>query len=146
MSNQPNPAVKSGLLSVVFALVALVSACESVDSGGGGGSEEQNDTPRVVKAGAPFMHDNFKAKKGWKVVKEKFTNAPNIKKLKVTNVGGDQRIAQLTFRFYKGTEVLAEVECSSNEMQKGETSALDCFSTSDKFPKGYKKIKVADMW
>jgi hypothetical protein len=124
--------------------VGLLSACEEVDSGGG--SEKQNDTPAVVKAGAAFEHDNFKAKKGWRVVKDKFVKSPNIKKLKVTNAGGDQRIAELTFRFYKGTEVLAEVDCISNEMQKGEASALACFSTSNKFPKRYKTIKVSDMW
>ena len=130
-------------LAAVLSTVAL-AGCEDISSSAG--SESANDTPAVVKAGKPFDHDNFKVKPGWKVVKEAYVNTPTIKNLKVTNTGGPKRTAQLTFRFYKGKNVLAEVECSSNEMQKGETSALDCFSTSNHFPKGYKTVKVADMW
>lgn len=130
-------------LAVLLSAVTL-SGCEELDAATS--SEKQNDTPTVVQAGKAFAHDKFKVKPGWKVVKEQYVHSPTIKALKVTNTGGDKRIAQLTFRFYKGKNVLAEVECSSNEMQKGETSALDCFSTSDHFPKGYKTIKVADMW
>ena len=108
--------------------------------------EKANDTPSSIKEGAAFTHDDFAAGKGWKVFKEKLINTPGIKNLKVTNKGGDQRTALLTFRFYKKKDVLAEVECSSNEMQKGETSPLECFSTSEKFPIGYDAIKVSDAF
>ncbi len=109
--------------------------------------EEANDTPAVVKAGKGFTHDNFKAAPGWRVIKEDFTDSPNIKNLRVTNVSQEgQRTALLTFRFYKKSEVLAEVECSTNEMQAGESSRMECFSTSTSFPTGYKTIKVSDAF
>ena len=131
-------------LAGAVALTAIsLSACDMAESLE---EEQANDTPSQVKAGAAFTHDDFKASKGWKVVKEKYLNTPSIKGLKITNNGDDGRTALLTFRFYKGKNVLAEVECSSNEMQKGEVSKLDCFSTSENFPKGYDTIKVSDMW
>lgn len=67
---------------------------------------------------------------------------------RVTNASDDDtsRTALLTFTFYKGSENLAEVECSSNELQAGESSKMDCFSTDSEFPTGYKTIKVADAF
>ena len=52
----------------------------------------------------------------------------------------------LTFRLYSGKDVVSEIECSSNEMQKGEKSMLDCYSFDSKKLKPWDQIKVADMW
>ena len=108
-------------------------------------AETKNDTPTVVKEGAPFTHDNFKVKPGWKLTKDQFGGYAGVKGLTVTNTGGNQRTALFTLRLYKGKSVLAEIECDSNEMQKGEVSKLDCSST-DKLPKSYSAIKIADMF
>lgn len=122
-------------------LLGSLTACDTTSLS----QESKNDTPTVVQAGKPFTHDNFKVAPGWTLAKEGFTGDAVIKGLKVTNTGGDKRTALLTFRLYKGKNVLAEISCDSKEMQKGETSKLDCLST-DKLPKGNYVIKIADMF
>lgn len=106
--------------------------------------EVGNDTPREVFEGKRFVHDDFEAAPGWRVVEEEYSGA-TIENLKVANLGGDRRDAWLTFRFYDGKTVLAEVTCTSNQMQSGETSPMDCYSTED-FPTGYDAIKVSDAF
>lgn len=103
-----------------------------------------NDTPRVVIEGKRFRHDAFEAAPGWRVVEEEYSGA-SIEDLSVTNLGSDRRDALLTFRFYDGRTVLAEVYCSSNQMQSGETSPMDCFS-AEEFPTGYDTVKVSDAF
>ena len=106
--------------------------------------EQANDKPKVVAEGKAFTHDQYDVAAGWKVAKD--FGGVTIKGMKATNTASESRSALLTFRFYKGTENLAEVVCSSNEIAKGESSVLDCISTSSKFPTGYEQIKVADTF
>jgi hypothetical protein len=152
--------VRNVFLGIMLAFIVLVGGCMAVlggaaseidkavkDSESGLSDEQKNDTPTAVQAGKGFTHDQFRAAPGWKVVKEEFTGSPGIENLRVTNVSDKgQRTALLTFRFYKGKDVLAEVSCNTNEMQAGERSKMDCYSTSEEFPTGYKQIKVADAF
>lgn len=114
--------------------------------------ETANDTPTEVTAGEAFEHDGYKIAGGWKVAQEEFGNGLTLENVKVTVAEADEdlpdsgRTALLTFRFYKGNEVLAEVQCSSNEMQVGETSRMDCLSMSSNPAKGYNTIKVSDAF
>jgi hypothetical protein len=107
-------------------------------------AEEANDKPKAVAEGKAFTHDDYQVASGWTVGRD--FGGVTIKGLKVTNNADESRSALLTFRFYKGTENLAEVTCTSNEVAKGETSALDCGSLNSGFPKGYDTIKVADTF
>ena len=111
--------------------------------------EQANDKPLEVSLGKAFTHDGYKVDGGWTLARD-FGNSPTIKGLHVTNTqksdsGSSGRTALLTFRFYKGSENLAEISCNGKELQQGESSTMDCFST-DKFPAGYDTIKVADMF
>jgi len=108
--------------------------------------EAANDAPVEVMEGKPFEHDGYEVAGGWTVVEEKFGGGASIKKMSVTNTLDESRSALLTFRFYKGNENLAEVECTSNQMQAGEVSTLSCFSFDSKFPQSYQDIKVSDAW
>ena len=128
------------------ALLALAgfTGCEGLDEAMN--EEEKNNTPSKVKEGARFTHDDFAVKSGWTVKKDAL-DLVSIEGMKVTNKSKqDRREALLVFRLYKGKDVLAEVTCSSNQMQTGETSPLDCLSGDD-FPKnGYDAIKVSDAF
>lgn len=106
--------------------------------------EEANDKPKPVAAGAAFTHDDFDVAAGWKVAAEQF-GGTTIKGLRVTNNADEARHAQLTFTFVKGQENLGEIECSSNELQPGQSSRMDCFSFDGRI-KGYDEIRVADMF
>jgi len=104
-----------------------------------------NDTPHTVVEGKRFTHDGFVAAAGWRVVDGSYLGA-TIEDLWNTHDGGDRRTALLTFRFYDGKTVLAEVECTSNQMQTGESSPMDCISFDSEFPSGYDSIKVSDAF
>ena len=124
-----------------FALLgtALNEADKAIDE------EEANDTPTEVAEGAAFEHDDFAVADGWSVTRDAAGTA-TIRDLRVTNNEDEARNALLSFRFYKGNENLGEVECTSNELQAGESSRMDCVSFDEEFPTGYETIKVADSW
>ncbi len=112
--------------------------------------EAANDKPKTVTEGKAFEHDGYKVDAGWKVGADEFGYA-EITGVRVTNTQapddfeGSGRSALLTFTFYKGTENLLEVNCTGNELQKGESTTLDC-GALDKLPKDYDTIKVADLF
>lgn len=140
---------------LIFALLFVLGIAGCVALIGGAANEadkaikaeEANDKPTEVAEGAAFTHDDFEVDAGW-VVKKDGLGGVTIENARVTNASDDDtsRTALLTFTFYKGSENLAEVECSSNELQAGESSKMDCFSTDSEFPTGYKTIKVADAF
>jgi hypothetical protein len=115
-------------LTLVLLFVLLVGGCFALLGVGGNQVSKSVDKSTVVTEGKGFTHDGFVVADGWKV-------------------GTDEsgRTALLSFSFYDGKTNLAEVNCTSNELQAGETSKLDCGSTDD-FPTGYKTIKVADLF
>ncbi|WP_377322951.1 hypothetical protein ACFJIY_26145 [Pimelobacter simplex] len=112
--------------------------------------EKKNDTPTEVKEGQAFEHDGYSVAGGWKVGNEQY-GGTTINNMRVTAKEADEdveggRSALLTFRFYKGSDVLLEVTCSSNEMQVGESSKMDCSSLETEPIKGWDTIKVADAF
>lgn len=143
--------VRNVLLILGLLFILMVGGCIALIGGAANEidkavkEEEENDKPRDVSAGKAFEHDGFKVDAGWEVTKEQFGGA-TITKLRVTNDSDEERSAMLSFRFYKGKENLGEIECSSNQLQAGESSKMDCFSLDSEFPTGYKKIRVADSW
>jgi hypothetical protein len=111
--------------------------------------EQANDRPTTVTEGASFDHDGYTVAKGWSVAPEKFGGGATIKRLRVTlndDQGTSGRSALFTFRLYRGNDVLSEIGCSSNEMQEGETSLMDCISMNSKKVIGWDTIKVADAF
>ena len=137
------------ILGVLFVL--MIGGCFALIGGAANEvdkaieAEEANDKPVEVAEGAAFTHDDFDVDEGW-VVKKDPIGGITIESARVTNNSDEARTALLTFTFYKGSENLAEVNCSSNELQAGESSKMDCYSTDSDFPTGYKTIKVADAF
>ena len=146
--------VRNVLLVLVLLFILFVGGCMALIAGAANevdkalDSELANDKPRVVAAGKAFEHDGYAVAAGWRVQPEQFGGA-TIKGMKVTlkdDQGLSGRSALLTFRLYDGKTVVSEIECTSNEMQQGETSAMDCFSLETKKVGDWDTIKVADMW
>ncbi|WP_158648000.1 hypothetical protein [Nocardioides houyundeii] len=160
-SYQPQPppkkkhTLRNVLLLLVLVFVLFIGGCIALVGGAANevakeidksvAAEAENDKPKPVVEGKAFTHDGFNVASGWTVTKDGLGGV-TIEGGKVTNDNEDARSALLTFTFYKGKENLAEVECSSNELQAGESSKLDCVSFDSEFPTGYKTIKVADAF
>jgi hypothetical protein len=153
MPQQPKKkhTVRNVLLAIIGVFILFVGGCFALVGGAANEidkaiqEEEANDKPVAVEEGKAFTHDGFEVTGGWKVANDGLGGA-TIKGLSVTNTADEERTALLSFRFYKGKTNLAEVECSSNQLQADESSSLDCFSTDTKFPKGYNEIRVADSF
>lgn len=142
--------LRNVLLGLTLLFILVIGGCMALLGGAANEidkaikEEEANDKPVEVSEGKAFTHDEFEVEAGWTVARE--AGGVTIKDLRVTNVADEARSALLSFRFYKGNENLAEVECSSNQLQADEVSAMDCFSFDGKFPAGYDTIKVADSF
>lgn len=157
---QPPPkkshTLRNVLLVVLLLGVLFVGGCLALIGGAANevsksidksiAEEAANDKPKDVTEGKAFTHDDYAVDAGWKVEKAEFGGGVTITNARVTNNAEEGRSAWLTFTFYNGKENLAEVSCTSNELQKGESSKLDCSSLSDEPATGYKTIKVADAF
>ncbi len=106
------------------------------------GSGDQ-DNPVVINEGKAFDVREFAYAKGWKIDNSDF--GLSIKNLKVTNNRADKDAALVDIKFWKGTEVLATVSCTSDQIFTGTTVTLTCFS-GDSLPKGYDKITINDTF
>lgn len=153
---QKNHTLRNVLLTLLLLMVLFVGGCfamlglavDSVDKAINDATK--NDKPTTVIEGKRFDHDGFSVASGWKVVPEQFGGA-TIKGMTVTlkddqDTSGGGRSAAFTFRLYKKTLVVTEIECSSNEMQEGESSNMDCFSLDSNRVGEFDTIKVSDMW
>ncbi|WP_121252743.1 hypothetical protein [Nocardioides ferulae] len=105
--------------------------------------------PQQVAEGESFTFDGFEFDEGWRVATDEYDRL-SIKGLRATNVENDDlpgagSSATLTFKLMDGTENLAEISCSSNRLDEGQSSAMDCFS-SDEIPPAYETISVSSSW
>lgn len=114
----------------------------NVDPGTSDGSGDQ-DNPVVIKEGQAFDVRDFAYAKGWKIEDSDF--GLGINNLKVTNNRTDKDSALVDIKFWKGTEVLATISCTSDPIFTGTTVTLNCFS-GDSLPKSYDKITINDTF
>ena len=114
-------------------------------------TEVSRHAPTTVEPGQEFTHDGFRVTGGWKLDKVPGAGLATISDLQVTNEANgafadqDGRSAVLTFRLYFENTVVAEVNCNGRQIQEGESSAMQCFS-SDRLPPNYNRIKVTDIF
>jgi hypothetical protein len=106
------------------------------------GSGDQ-DNPVEVKEGAAFDIRGFSYAKGWKFDDSGF--GVGIESLKVTNNRGEKDSALIDVKLWKGSEVLADVMCTSDPIFPDTTVTLNCISGDD-LPKDYDKITVNDTF
>jgi len=144
----------AGLMAMVMGVIGMITLFTAVDDAVNGidtsvSQETKNDTPAPVKEGAAFTHDGYKVAAGWKVASEQYGGL-TIKHLKVTNVShatdtGDTPM--FTFSLWKGSENLAQIDASGNQLAKGETTKMDAYSDSSrtKVP-AFDTIKVKDAF
>jgi hypothetical protein len=103
-----------------------------------------NETnPVTIVEGKAFDVREFAYAAGWKVTSNDF--GMEVKNLKVTNNRDDRDGAIVEIKFMKGSEVLASIDCTSDQIIPGQTVTLSCFS-GDKKPKGFDRITINDTF
>jgi len=144
-------------LGIVAAFVLLIGGCMALLGGAANEigksikAEEAKDAqpggpdnPLTIKIGEKFSVLDFDYAAGWKVGADALGDV-EVTGLKVTNNRDEKDGAILEIKFLKGSEVLALVDCSTEQIPVGQTTTVDCFS-SDKLPKNYDKVTINDTF
>lgn len=99
--------------------------------------------PVTIVEGKAFDIRKFAYAAGWKVTSNDF--GMELANLKVTNNRDDRDGAFVQIKYMKGSEVLATIDCTSDQILPGQTVTLSCFST-DKKPTGHDRITINDTF
>lgn len=146
--------VRNVLLALVLLFVLFVGGClalvgtaanqvsksiEKSDNALGGPKN-----PMTITVGKAFEVQGFKYAAGWTVSKD-FAGDVNVKGLKVTNGRDHQDSALVEIKFWKGSEVLALADCTTEPVAPKTTTSLSCIS-GDRLPKKYDKVTINDSF
>lgn len=101
------------------------------------------DHPVVVTPGKAFDIRGFAYAPGWRVASD--FGMASIEGLKVTNNRDNKDSALVDFKFWRGSEVLASISCSSDPIAPGTTVTLSCFGTDDT-PATYDRLTIQDTF
>lgn len=116
-----------------------IDEAETSDSEPGG-----PDNPLEITEGEAFSVSGFDYAAGWSIGDDGL-GSPSIDKLKVTNNRDEADTALVEIKFLTGTEVVALVDCTTEEITVGQTTTLDCFS-SDELPSDYDTLTISDTF
>lgn len=124
----------------VFSAAEEVSKSIEAEESESGGRNMAVD----VTEGDAFEVRGFDYAEGWTVEKDVF-GWTAVEGLKVTNNRERPDTALVDLKLMKGSEILATVSCTSDRLQVGQTTTLDCSSTDD-LPDDYDRITINDMF
>lgn len=145
------------MLGFIAALVLLVGGCmaligsaanevdksikaeEAKDAEPGG-----PDNPLTIEPGKKFSVLGFDYAAGWKVGTDEIGDA-EVTGLKVTNNRDEKDGAIVEIKFMKGNEVVALVDCTTEQIAVGQTTSVDCLS-ADELPEDYDRITINDTF
>lgn len=129
-----------GCMAMVAGAANEVSKSIEADANKAGGT----DNPMTIKQGQAFEVDGFKYAAGWKLGNDGLGDL-DVKGLKVTNNRSDKDSALVEIKVWKGTEVVALADCSTDPIDVGTTVKVSCTST-DKLPNNFDKITINDTF
>ncbi|MGJ9422654.1 DUF2510 domain-containing protein [Aeromicrobium sp. CF3.5] len=115
-----------------------IDESESADAEPGG-----PDNPLEITEGEAFSVSGFDYAAGWSIGSE--FELVTLSDLKVTNNRDEADSALIDVRLMQGTEVLAVVNCTTEEIPAGQTTTLDCFS-GDELPSDYDTLTIRDTF
>ena len=132
-----------GCLAVVAfvggAVDEAVEQIEREDSEPGG-----PDNPLDITEGEAFEVSGLEYDPGWMVVGD-FVDDADVEGLKVTNNREDADSAFVEIKLWSGNEVLATVDCITDEIAVGTKVTVDCTSFDD-LPADYDRITINDTF
>ncbi|MFI5693162.1 hypothetical protein ACIA58_15045 [Kribbella sp. NPDC051586] len=104
--------------------------------------QEDKNAPCVVTVGKPFQLGKHTVLSGWKLTSE-YGSASMTGKAR--NTGGETSSMFIELKFLKADEVVIDVQCSTNQLEPGQTQAMSCFS-SDDYTKKYDRVTAEAMF
>lgn len=101
------------------------------------------ENPMDIVEGKAFEVSGFNYQPGWSIKSNEF--GWDIAKLRVENNRKDKDSALVEIKLWKGKEVLALADCTSEPIAPGTITRLSCL-TADEFPEGYDRITINDTF
>lgn len=159
---QPPVAEKSNATKIVLIVIGVlillfVGGCLAVGALVGGAFnevvetiEEENsrpggpENPLEITEGESFEVSGFEYDAGWTVV-EDFVGDADVEGLKVTNNREDADNAFVEIKLWSGNEVLATVDCITDQIAVGTKVPVSCTSFDD-LPGSYDRITINDTF
>jgi hypothetical protein len=129
-----------GCLAIVGLTANSVDKAIKKDQNQAGGTNH----PVTIHPGKAFSIRDFDYDSGWKVGRDALGDL-NVTGLKVTNHRGDKDSAIVEIKLWRGKEVLALADCTTEPIQVGTKVTLSC-SSADKMPKSYDKVTINDTF
>jgi len=135
-----------GTISVIAIVTMIAMAANEVSNSIDADANKPGGTanPMTITEGKPFEVDGFNYASGWQVTRDRLGDA-TVKHLKVTNNRDSKDSAIVEIKLWKGTEVKALVDCTTEPIDVGTTVKLSCVST-DPMPKQFNKITINDTF
>lgn len=127
-----------GCFAVVGMAANEVSDSIEKDANKSGGT----DNPKTITPGKAFEVDGFNYAAGWRLV-DNF--GLDVKGLKVTNNRSEKDSAIVEIKLWRGSEVLAVADCTTEPIAVDTTTSVTCLS-GDKLPKSYDKVTINDTF
>ncbi len=117
---------------------ALEEAAEDDDEPG------HVNNPLEITPGKAFEVTGMEYAAGWTVRADDLGDL-EVSRLRVTNNRdeGDEVIAEI--KLWAGREILAQAECTTEEIEVGTQVTVDCFS-NDPFPRNYDRVTINDTF
>ncbi|MDE9365747.1 hypothetical protein PZ938_09035 [Luteipulveratus sp. YIM 133132] len=146
--------VRNVILIVIGVCILGIGGCSVLVIGGAAkvaNDIEKSDNapggpknPLAITQGKAFEVQGFSYAAGWSVGNDEILGT-TVKDLKVTNNRKDRDGAIVEVKFLKGTEVLGTVDCTTEQIQVGQTVTLNCLGTT-KPVTGWDKITINDTF
>ncbi len=102
------------------------------------------DNPMTITQGKPFEVDGFDYAAGWSLGTDALGDL-DVKGLKVTNNRDTKDSALVEIKLWRGTEVVALSDCTTEPIGVGTTVTLSCLS-ADPLPKKFDKVTINDTF
>ena len=102
------------------------------------------DNPLEITPGEAFEVTGMEYAAGWAVRADDLGDL-EVSRLRVTNnrAEDDEVIAEI--KLWRGREILAQAECTTDEIAVGTQVTVDCFS-ADRFPANYDTVTINDTF
>lgn len=158
MTAAPNShTTRNVLIAIGLVLLLLLGGCIALVAAGGKAVndaidevEQQDaqpggpDNPLEITEGDAFEVSGFNYAAGWSISKDAVGDLA-VNGLKLTNNRDTADSAIVEIRFMDGNELVALADCTTPEIEPGQTVAVDCFS-ADGLPKSYDTVTINDTF
>lgn len=138
-----------GILFIGGCVAVVGLAANEVDNAITEAEEKDNEpggpnNPLEITPGEPFEVSGFDYAGGWSIEADALGDVA-VNGLKVTNNREDKDSAIVEIKLWRGNEVLASTDCTTDPIQPGTTVRVDCFSADD-MPANYGRVTINDTF